>query len=191
MAAAALSPARSSTPDDYDAELRAASADARALVDGLGTADGVRRPAPDQWSVADCLAHLAATTRVYLPVLDAAIAKGRAAGRTSAAPFRPGLVSRWIVRGMDAPPRRTFRAPRAIVPPAGVTLAAALADFEATQAELRARVAASRGLDLGAIRLRSPLAPLLSLRLGTAFGLLAAHQRRHLWQGWRVREALS
>jgi hypothetical protein len=99
-------------------------------------------------------------------------------------------VSRWIVRAMDAPPRRTFQAPRAIAPPAAVTLDGTLAEFEASQAELRARVAAARGLDLGAVRLRSPLAPLLSLGLGTAFGLLAAHQRRHLWQGWRARESL-
>lgn len=94
------------------------------------------------------------------------------------------------MRALDAPPRRTFRAPRAIVPADGVTLATALEEFAATQAELRARVAAARGLDLGAIRLRSPLAPLLTLGLGTTFGLLAAHQRRHLWQGWRVRDSL-
>jgi hypothetical protein len=65
--AADPSPRRSYTLDDYDAELRSAADDARALADGLSAADGIRPPAPGRWSVAHCLAHLAATTRLYLP----------------------------------------------------------------------------------------------------------------------------
>lgn len=174
----------------FDAQLDAATLDARSIVDGLDETQGRWRPAPDRWSVAECLAHLAVTARVYLPVLDDAVRRGRAAGHTTADPFRPGFVSRWLVATMEPPPRRAMRSQRSILPQSDVSLSQAVGDFMETQDALRAQVASAAGLDLGGVRLRSPLMPLLRLSLGTCFGFLAAHERRHLWQARRVREAL-
>jgi hypothetical protein len=141
--------------------------------------------------VAECLAHLAASAEVYLPALDDAVRRARAAGRTSARPFRPGIVSRWLVSSMEPPPRRRTESQRAIRPRPDLSLAQAMAAFTSAQGALRAQVAAADGLDLGAVRLRSPLVPLLRLSLGTCFGFLAAHERRHLWQARQVRESLG
>jgi hypothetical protein len=52
------------------------------------------------------------------------------------------------------------------------------------------RVRRSSGLDLGRIKFRSPLIPLLRLSLGTWFQFLLAHERRHLWQARQVRQEL-
>ena len=124
-----------------------------------------------------------ATTRVYLPVFTAAIARAGDAGRGHAGePFRLGIVGRWMVGSMEPPVRRRMRAPRVIAPAGGVALAEAVTDFVDSQRELRRCVGSAAGLDLGGVRIRSPLAPILRMRLGTAFALVAAHQRRHLWQ---------
>lgn len=183
-AAGALTTAR------LDAELAAATADAQAIAAGLDDAEGRARPAAGGWSVAECLTHLAATTRIYLPVLHAAIARAHAEGRLAGRPFRLGLVGRWMVGSMEPPVRLPMRAPRAIAPPSDVALTDALRDFVATQDDLRRCVSSTAGLDLGAVRVASPIAPLLRLRLGTSLAVLAAHERRHLWQARRVREAV-
>ena len=175
----------------FDAELAAAAADAQAIAAGLDDATGRARPADGGWSVAECLTHLAATTRVYLPVLNGAIARAHGGGRVSDRPFRLGIVGRWMVATMEPPVHRRLSAPRTIVPPSDVPLADALRDFLTTQDELRRCVSAAAGLDLAGVRVRSPLAPILRLSLGTCFAVITAHERRHLWQARRVRDELA
>jgi hypothetical protein len=82
-----------------------------------------------------------------------------------------------------------LRTTPALTPPADVSLADAARAFEASQATLRGVVADVGGLDLRSARLRSPVAPVLRLTLGTALAMLAAHERRHLAQARRVTEA--
>ena len=50
------------------------SADADALVAPLSDAQFSWQPAPESWSVAQCLDHLNSTAREYLPMLDEGIA---------------------------------------------------------------------------------------------------------------------
>lgn len=140
--------------------------------------------------MAECLAHLAAINQLYVPAIADAVRRGRAAGRTSTQPFRPGFAARWLVGSMDPPPGRAMRAPGPTRPRDDVSLGAAMAAFTAAQDGLRGELAAALGLDLGALRVRSPLVPLMRLSLGTSFGILAAHERRHLWQARRAREVV-
>src|SRR4051812_35056426 len=92
-------------------KLDAIEADARTLAGGLSEADGTRRPAPDSWSVAECLAHLAVANRVYLTAM-------RKAPRKPAADrgIRPGWVGRFMAWSLEPPPRKLLRskAPAAI-----------------------------------------------------------------------------
>lgn len=180
-------PSRARTVQDYDAQFAAATGDALALAGGLTEAQGGWRPGPDRWSIAECVAHLAATGRLYLPVVVDAVRRGRAANRVAPGPFRPGLVGRWIVASMEPPPRRPMRTPPAIAPRRLVPLSGALSEFAAVQDALRAQVGAAAGLDLEGVRLRSPVMPVLRLSLVTCCGVLAAHERRHLWQARAVR----
>ena len=60
--------------DDFRRQFEQLSADADALVAPLTDAQFYWRPAPVSWSVAQCMEHLNATARAYLPFLDEAIA---------------------------------------------------------------------------------------------------------------------
>ncbi|HSB53345.1 MAG TPA: hypothetical protein VLD58_03280, partial [Gemmatimonadales bacterium] len=43
-------------------------------------------------------------------------------------------------------------------------------------------------LDLNGTRFANPFLPLVRFSVGTGFQVIAAHQRRHLWQAGRIRE---
>lgn len=173
-------------------QLAACSADVDALVAPLSEAQGRWRPGPGRWSVAECLAHLAATARQYQPGLDGAAesARGRAApGGVAAGAFRPGWFGRRLVAGMEPGAGPRLPTTSALTPPAEVSLADAVRAFREAQGRLRGTLGAVAGLDLGSATLRSPVLPVLRLSLGTALAMLAAHERRHLAQARRVVQA--
>jgi hypothetical protein len=45
------------------------------------------------------------------------------------------------------------------------------------------------GIDLTGVTFPNPLIPGVRFSLATGLHVLAAHERRHLWQAWRVRRA--
>jgi len=67
------------------------------------------------------------------------------------------------------------------------TAASIEAEFRAAHAQVVERLARARGLHLARAKVKSPFMPLVSYSLGHAFAIIAAHGRRHLWQGERVR----
>ncbi len=85
--------------------------------------------------------------------------------------------------------RLRVRAPRGSEPAASLDPRAALAAFDQLQDGLAARVRECDGWDLRRARVRSPWHPALKLSLGGLLLVTLAHERRHLWQARRVREA--
>lgn len=170
--------------DQFDA----CSAQAAAFA-GLSEAQGRWRPGPNRWSVAECLAHLAATARQYEPGLTAAAGEVRARGRRAAGAPRPGFWGRRLAALMEPGAGARIRRTPALAPPGDVSLADAARAFDASQAMLRGVVAEVDGMDLRSARMQSPVAPVLRITLATALAMLAAHERRHLAQARRVTEA--
>lgn len=146
------------------------------------------RPDASNWSVGECLSHLTVTVERYLPMLDAAIEKGRAAGKTGKGPFRYGWLSSYFVKLLEPPPSRRFRAPKPFLPPSQLDAAKVLPDFLSAHQKLMERMERASGLDLAGIKVQSPAFALLRLNLGKGFELMLAHCRRHLWQAQRVME---
>lgn len=172
-------------------ELRSTGEDAQDVAAGLGREQLWWRPGTDRWSVGECLDHLVRTGEAYLEALDEAIAEGRRRDRVAEGPHRPGLVGRWLTRLLEPPPGLGVPAPARIRPsrpPAGRD-PDPLAAFLALRGRLAERLEAADGLDLARVRVTSPFFAFLSFDLGSAFRVVAAHERRHLWQARRVREA--
>jgi hypothetical protein len=71
------------------------------------------------------------------------------------------------------------------VPP----LADALAHFCAEQNQVRAFLHTYGDLDLAGLQYPNPFIPGIRFTLATGLHVITAHERRHLWQAWRVREA--
>ena len=173
-------------------EFEAAKADGRALFEGLAE-DGYRwRPSPKAWSMAECLDHLNVVGRKYLRGIDAAIDVAHAKkGPRGDGSVRYGLMERFLVRSMDAPPLFRMKTPRSFVPAASASVGDGLRAFLELQDELRQRLARAADLDLSRVKVRSPVSRHLKLSLAAAFAMIAAHQRRHLWQARQVRASAS
>jgi hypothetical protein len=170
-------------------ELDAADRDARAVADGLGEQLGTWRPSPGAWSVAECLDHLAVSNRVYLVPLRAGAARGRAKGRMRRKPALPGVIGGWFARYLEPPATVKTKNPRITTPRTSPPLADSLAAFLESQAGCRDFISANADLDLSGIRFRNPFIRGVRFSLATGLHVIAAHDRRHLWQAWNVRRA--
>jgi len=160
---------------------------ARALYEGRSDAQLLWRPEPGAWSITECLLHLNQSGRIYLGSLDQAIEEGTRRGRTGAGPYRHPWFSRWFVASLDAPAKHRMKAPRIFLPPAPTDPPReTLREFEELGEAIARRLDASTGLDLGRVRVVSPVTSLVRLSLGMGFAMLAAHERRHLDQAWRL-----
>jgi hypothetical protein len=161
----------------------AAREDAERLASGLLASELAWTPGPGRWGIAQCLDHLARTATSYRPGIERAL---DAAPRGSGDLIRPGFLPARILHAIG--PRGALRlpAPGRFRPPAEPRPGALPRFVEAHEAFLgHLRAGASRDLD--AVRLASPVSPLLRLTLGEILALLTGHAERHLAQAWRVR----
>lgn len=172
-------------------ELEAAGEEAEELAGGLARERLRWRPAPERWSIAECLDHLVRTGEAYLEAMDTTIGEARRDSHDGGGSYRPSLVGRWLVRVLEPPPGLRVRAPRIIRPRTADAEGAddPLAAFLGLRPRFRRRLEAADGLDLGRIRMSSPFFSFVRFDLGSAFRIVAAHERRHLWQARQVRRA--
>jgi hypothetical protein len=171
------------------AQFERLAADADALVRPLTDTQFRWRPSPESWSISDCIEHLNTVARLYLPSLDEGIADAIRRGLYAEGPFRYNWMGRLFVRLMEPPPPLRLRTPQAFVPPAPRSRAEIMAAFRAYQVQFVDRLRQANGLDLARARATSPASRWIRLPLGTAFALMTAHERRHLWQARRVMES--
>jgi hypothetical protein len=171
--------------------LDAAERDARALCAELTEARGTWRAEPGSWSVAECLDHLATANRVYLGAMQPPAVRARNDGRVRRGPANPGLVGGWFVNYLEPPVNVRFKskAPRLIRPRAGPALGDAMSGFLASQEEVRTFLRTYADIDLTGVRFPNPFIRGVRFSLATGLHVIAAHERRHLWQAWRVRQA--
>lgn len=174
---------------DIDDQLHAADREARTLVVDLDDAQANWQPGGGaSWSVAQCLDHLAVANGVYLAAMDAAVQRARGRGRLRRGPVRPGVFAGLFLRSLEPPVRRRTRNPRIITPTSALPRDEALARFLRSQDAARLLLASSVDVDLS-VRFANPFVPGLRFRVHAGFLILAAHERRHLWQMRRVRSA--
>jgi DinB family protein len=168
-------------------ELNSSDQSATDLAQGLTSAQINWRPAADAWSVGQCLEHLFQANEVYLPPI------ARAIDRRSPAPVQqitPGWVGRWFIRTFIDPSTQRVRgrAPRKIAPAAQVDTSI-LDRFLRSNAAARDLVRRASAYDVNHIRFVNPFVPLVRFTVGTGLEIVWRHQRRHLLQAQRVRQA--
>jgi hypothetical protein len=175
--------------DEFRRQFEQISADADALVGPLSDEQFNWRAGPGAWSVGDCCDHLNATARMYLPRLDEAIAEAIRRGLYGAGPFRYAWLGRILVRVFEPPARLRFRAQLATQPSPNRPRSEVMAALRAYQVQYIDRLRQANGLDLARARVKSPCATWIRISLGSGFALMAAHERRHLWQAKQILSA--
>jgi len=180
-------------------ELDRSEAEARSLIEGLSQEQINFRPdAGAAWSISQCLDHLSKVNTTYAAALISALAKAPRQPGREPPPIRPGWPSRSFIRAMDAPPpgehspkpRMKFSAPPKVVPDQNKAGDVALREFIASHDSIRALLKDSQGADFNRLRFKNPFVRGLRFTVGAGILIILAHDRRHLWQARRVREAL-
>jgi hypothetical protein len=173
--------------DQFRTQFEQLSTEADELTVPLSDEQFMWRPGRDSWSIAECLDHLNATARVYLPALDEGIAEAIRRGVYGEGPFKYNWIGRLSVRFSDM--RVQFNAPEDMQPGTGRSRREILAAFRAYQVQYVDRLRQANGVDLARARVRVPVTSWLSIPLGSGFAVMIAHSRRHLAQARRVTEA--
>ena len=176
-----------------EAALDAAERDARLLVAGLTEERGTWRSETGSWSVAECLDHLATANRVYMSAMQGPAGEALTRGRRRTGPAVPGVVGGWFVRSLEPPVKRLLkgRSPKKIRPRPSPPLGDAFAQFLASQDDVRGFLRRYGDIDLAHVRFPNPFIRGIAFSLATGLHVIAAHERRHLWQAWRVRDQAS
>lgn len=170
------------------AELEDARRRANAIAAALEADAWVARPAPGQWSVAECLIHLNLTSRAFLPLIDDAIGDGRSRGLVGRTRYRMDLMGRllWWAATLRLPIKTT----EPFVPARSQAKDTVLAEFDDLQSRMLGCLGAAEGLDLGRLRIVSPFDSRIRYNLYSCLRLIPAHQRQHLTQAERVVQRL-
>jgi hypothetical protein len=175
--------------DAIEAELNDATERARKLVEQVDGRRFTVRPDPSRWSAAECLAHLTISAEEMLPALREAIDKApRGRKRRSPKMDWLGAFLRWF---LEPPVRSRVKTAARFVPRSVRAKAETLAEFVAFQQKLIETLHDAREVDLGAVRIVSPFDRRVKYNLYSAFRIVAAHERRHLWQAEQAVAALS
>ena len=168
--------------DEVKAQFDAATARARQLLTGNSADVLTRRPQADRWSPADCVAHLTLTNQHYPPLLRGALEQAPAGDGPYGMDFR-GRMLRWI---LEPPYRSGVKTMPSMEPQAGEPPEQVLAAFLASQEEILRLLVAARGKALEKATITSPFSKRMRYNAYSCFQVLAAHERRHLWQAEQV-----
>jgi hypothetical protein len=183
-------PAHASTPpwsERLISEFTAADRRATLLAASL-TPDQLNwKPAPEAWSIGQCLQHLTITNQVYLPAISTSL-EGRPRSPVDEIVF--GWFGAWFIRKFIEPSPQGSRAkaPKKIDPGPKVDPGVLDAFVRSNQAA-RDLVAKARDYDVNRIRFKNPFIALIRFTVGTGLEIVSKHQNRHLLQAERVRQS--
>ena len=158
------------------------------LAGGLSQEQANWKPAPDVWSVAECVDHLNQTLGTYIERMEPATREARRERRLGSEPYGRGtIVGRLLVSFLAKPGKKT-RTPGVFEPIGGsLDLDDVVRNFRQRSAMLIELAKEADGLALGRIRIGSPASSLLRLSLAQAFEVQNLHTPRHLVQADRLK----
>jgi hypothetical protein len=180
--------APSQTLVDLRRDLDEQTEELSSLLRSVDDAQLLRRPPSGKWSPVEHVDHLIKVNQAYLSGIEAALNRGRAAGKTGPGPFKGSVVGRFFARSMEPPVKLRMKTMAAMKPASELAVEPTLALFLDLQGSLRELMTAAEGLDLDAIRMSSPFMKLVRAPAFSWFSVLLAHNRRHIWL---IRETLG
>jgi hypothetical protein len=144
------------------------------------------KPGEQRWSVAQCLEHLIVANQGFFPIFEA-IVKGEHKTRTmERIPVLPKLWGKLIVSSQRPTSTRKYKAPKRFQPAQSKLRDTIVKDFVDQQERVLEFMKASKGLDLNALIITSPVASFITYSLMDAYRLIVVHEQRHILQAKRV-----
>ena len=151
-------------------------------------------PAPNRWSIVECLQHLNLAERYYIRNIQHKVEK---LGLMQTNPTDQALSSDWVGKAMlfavDPQVKIKLPAPGIIRPRAAVDLVPAevMSQFLDLQTLLHTLLNKAVYLDWNQEKIMTLFGNWLKIRLGDTFQMLVAHTERHLKQALRVKAEMT
>jgi hypothetical protein len=170
-------------------ELSANDQTANALVAGLTDEQLNWQPAPGCWSVGQCLEHLCIANELYMPPISAAF---KDEPDSPVEDITPGWFGRWFIRRFaEASPNSKRASAPAKIRPAAHVDCSVLDRFLSGNKICRELIIHARPKNVNRTRFWNPFVPGLRFTVGTGLEIIVNHERRHLLQAERVRDAVN
>lgn len=147
------------------------------------------KPAPDKWSIAECLQHLNLAERFYIRNLQH---KADGLGLVQHAPTDQPLGSDWVGKSLrwavDPQVKMKLPAPSMVRPRSDLDARKTLEQFRELQQLLHDLTDRLSYLDWNTTKIPTLFGNWLKIRVGDALLMLVAHTERHLAQAMRVKQ---
>jgi hypothetical protein len=176
--------------EQLEKELNQATARAWSLVSSTDGRLFTVRPSPGSWSAAECISHLSISSESFLEPLRKAIDDARAKKLFPKRPPKMDLLGRVLKWFLEPPIRQRVKTSAPFVPKSVRAKAEAFGEFAGLQAKVADLLHEARDLDLGRMKIVSPFDKRVRYNVYSAFHILVAHERRHLWQAEQAIAAL-
>ncbi|RAK00090.1 DinB family protein [Larkinella arboricola] len=148
------------------------------------------QPAPERWSILQCLEHLNSYGHYYLPQLEKAVYRGEQEQIAASTSFRSGLLGNYFATSMrpkaDGSIGLKAKAVKAHTPAARLDARAVLTTFLDQQRDLLNLLERARRVNIERFRVPISIARFIRLSVGDTFRFLIAHEQRHVLQAQRV-----
>ena len=139
----------------------------------------LKRPSPGGWSAVECLVHLNLSTTAMLPGIRQAVEAAPAAGKKYR--YHMDLPGRLLAWSLEPPALLKTKTSELAQPKQSGDPTAILEEFERLHGELGQLLHDSAEKQIDSQKLKSPFAN-VHYNAFSAFAIIAAHDRRHLWQ---------
>lgn len=174
--------------DAIASEIRQATAELQSLIERRNKAELGARVEAGSWSVVECLDHLTQTTRAFLPAISLAITAAPKLKKNRR--LRTGFLPSLFIRNLNPPYRIRFKVLPQLAP-LDSDPDTAWPSFVESQLELLAVLSSTAGLAIDEVRIKSPVYGRISYNIYGALRMLAAHQKRHIWQISQILKAFD
>jgi len=149
-------------------------------------------PAEGSWSVVQCLEHLNAYNRYYLPQIDKATAH---ISKELNAWFVPGFwgdrFTRMMMPSNVYEVKNKMKAPKGYRPDRGLNVETVFKEFYEHQNKLLRLLEVAKKRNLNTIRIPISISKFIKLKLGDTFRFLVAHEQRHMIQARNALKTLG
>ena len=187
--ALATMPLGSQQRDELDAlaaQARATAAHVQARFGPLTAAQLNWKPAPDRWSVGQCLDHLVTADGAYFSTFET-VRQGRYRKTLwQRMPVLPAFFGRMLLKTIDPANTRKSKAPGIFAPASSDVDTGVVRRFGEQQAKLVEYLQDGARLDLDGTIIPSPVTSIVTYSLFDAFRILVRHAQRHVQQADRV-----
>jgi hypothetical protein len=155
---------------------------ASAVLNGLGPALLLRRPKPECWSAAECIAHLDLSVDPYFELWAHAFEGATRVEQNETSSHRLDFWGRVLVWTLEPPAKFRFPTTANFEPVTTGRAEQILPDFLQRQYRILETLKRARAFEVDRIKITSPFSEHVRYSIWSSFCVTAAHERRHLAQ---------